>query len=47
MLHEGRPLKIIADLLGHRSIETTRIYTKVDLGRLRTVPLPWPEEVLS
>ena len=47
MLHEGRPLKIIADLLGHRSIETTRIYTKVDLGHLRTVPLPWPEEVLS
>lgn len=46
MLEEGRPLKIIADLLGHRSLETTRIYTKVDLGRLRTVPLPWPAEVL-
>ncbi|MDP3064690.1 MAG: site-specific integrase [Chloroflexota bacterium] len=46
MLQEGRPLKTIADLLGHRSLETTRIYTKVDLGRLRTVPLPWPEEVL-
>jgi site-specific recombinase XerD len=47
MLEEGRPLKTIADLLGHRSLETTRIYTKVDLGRLRTVPLPWPEEVLQ
>ncbi len=46
MLEEGRPLKIIADLLGHRSLDTTRIYTKVDLSRLRTVPLPWPEEVL-
>ena len=46
MLDEGRPLKTIADLLGHRSLETTRIYTKVDLGRLRTVPLPWPEEAL-
>jgi len=46
MLHEGRPLKTIADLLGHRSLETTRIYTKVDFGRLRTVPLPWPEGVL-
>lgn len=46
MLEEGRPLKTIADLLGHRSLETTRIYTKVDIGRLRTVPLPWPEEVI-
>lgn len=46
MLEEGRPLKIMADLLGHRSLETTRLYTKVDLGRLCTVPLPWPEEVL-
>jgi site-specific recombinase XerD len=47
MLEEGQPLKTIADLLGHRSLETTRIYTKVDLSRLRTVPLPWPEEVLQ
>ena len=46
MLEEGRPLKTIADLLGHRSLETTRIYAKLDLGHLRTVPLPWPEEVL-
>lgn len=45
MLAEGRPLKTIADLIGHRSIETTRIYTKVDFAHLRTVPLPWPEEV--
>ena len=45
MLEEGRPLKTIADLLGHRSLETTRLYTKVDLRRLRTVPLLWPEEV--
>jgi integrase/recombinase XerD len=45
MLAEGRPLKTIADLIGHRSLETTRIYTKVDFTRLRTVPLPWPEEV--
>jgi integrase/recombinase XerD len=47
MLAEGRPLKTIADLLGHRSLETTRIYTKVDVGQLRTVSLPWPEEVVS
>jgi len=36
-------LKAIADILGHRSIDTTAIYTKVDIGRLAEVPLPWPE----
>jgi site-specific recombinase XerD len=32
----------IADLLGHRSIETTFLYTKVDLERLRTLAAEWP-----
>lgn len=44
MLAEGHTLKTIADLLGHRSIETTRIYAKVDHNRLREVALPWPGE---
>jgi integrase/recombinase XerD len=39
---EGQPLKVIADLLGHRSIETTRIYAKVNFTQLRTVGLSWP-----
>lgn len=43
LLAEGQSLKTIADLLGHRSLETTRIYAKVDFTRLRTVGLPWPE----
>jgi integrase/recombinase XerD len=30
-------LKQIADHLGHRSINTTRIYTKIDLHGLRQV----------
>ncbi len=47
MLDQGRPLKTIADLLGHRSVETTRLYAKVDVRRLRTVGLPWPEEVVQ
>ena len=34
----------VADLLGHRSIDTTAIYTKVDLPTLATVALPWPED---
>jgi site-specific recombinase XerD len=33
----------VADLLGHRSLDTTAIYTKVDLPRLSAVALPWPE----
>ena len=45
MEHET-PIKTIADLLGHKSIETTFIYTKVDLKHLRLVASEWPE-VLS
>jgi integrase/recombinase XerD len=40
----GASLKEVADLLGHQSIDTTAIYTKVDLPTLATVALPWPEE---
>jgi site-specific recombinase XerD len=39
----GARLKEVADLLGHRSLDTTAVYTKVDLPRLATVALPWPE----
>src|ERR1019366_3464877 len=41
-LAQGQRLKTIADLLGHRSIESTRIYTKVDYAQLRSVRLPRP-----
>ena len=43
MLQRGQPLKTIADLLGHRNINTTYIYTKVDLEALRQAILEWPE----
>ena len=39
----GAKLKEVADLLGHRSLDTTAVYTKVDLPRLAAVALPWPE----
>jgi site-specific recombinase XerD len=39
----GAKLKEVADLLGHRSLDTTVIYTKVDLPHLAAVALPWPE----
>ena len=42
MLRAGAKLKEIADVLRHRSIDTTAIYAKVDLVRLQEVALPWP-----
>lgn len=42
MLSEGHPLKSIADVLGHRHLDTTFLYTKVDIARLKQVPLHWP-----
>jgi site-specific recombinase XerC len=35
-------LKSIADFLRHRSLDTTTIYTKIDLQSLAQVALPWP-----
>jgi integrase/recombinase XerD len=43
MVQRGASLKEVADLLGHRSIDTTAIYAKLDLPSLREVALPWPE----
>lgn len=42
LLRQGAPLKEIADVLRHRSLDTSMIYTKVDLRRLEAVALPWP-----
>lgn len=44
MLRHGASIKEIADILRHRSLDTTAIYTKVDLPRLATVAAPWPQE---
>ena len=43
MVREGASLKEVADVLGHRSLDTTMVYAKLDLPRLREVALPWPE----
>ena len=43
MLKKGHSLKVIADMIGHRSIHSTFIYTKVDFQALKQVPLDWPE----
>lgn len=42
MLRQGASLAEIGTVLGHRSPETTKIYTKVDIEALRTLALPWP-----
>jgi integrase len=42
LLSAGTPLKEIADVLRHRSLDTSAIYTKVDTARLTAVALPWP-----
>jgi integrase/recombinase XerD len=42
LLRAGADLKRIADILGHRSLDTTAVYAKIDDDRLITVALPWP-----
>jgi site-specific recombinase XerD len=37
-----RPIKEVADLLGHQSIDTSAIYVKVALPQLAAVALPFP-----
>ena len=44
MLQEGHSLKAVADVLGHRHLGTTFIYTKVDFNSLKQVGLAWPKE---
>lgn len=42
MVQMGRPVKEVADVLGHRSIDTTAIYIKVALPQLMEIALPFP-----
>ena len=44
LLHEGTPLQTISNILGHASVNTTRIYAKTDVDGLRSVAVD-PEEV--
>jgi site-specific recombinase XerD len=38
----GAPVKELADLLGHRSLDSTQRYTHLDLEGLRQLAQPWP-----
>ena len=42
LVKQRRPINEVADLLGHRSIDTTAIYVKVALPQLADVALPFP-----
>jgi len=43
LLNRGETLKTVADALGHRNIQTTTIYTKIDTPNLEKCALPIPE----
>lgn len=43
LLRNDQPVKAIADLLGHRSLDSVAIYAKVDHARLLEVAIDWPE----
>lgn len=43
MLQRGASLTEIGQILRHQKTDTTAIYAKVDLGRLRPLARPWPE----
>lgn len=42
LINNGVSMKEIADLLGHTAIQSTAIYAKVQLERLKDVALPFP-----
>ena len=42
MLRQGGSLPEIGQVLRHRSVTTTEIYAKVDIGGLRALAPPWP-----
>ena len=42
LLRRGVGIKAIGDLLGHRSLEATCVYLRIDTDMLRTVALPVP-----
>lgn len=42
LIEQGSSLKEVADVLRHRSLNTTLIYAKLDHPRLAAVALPWP-----
>jgi len=45
LLHEGASMIGISQVLRHNQLESTAIYAKVDMERLRLASSPWPGAV--
>ena len=45
MVQANVPLVRIGQVLRHRSLQSTAIYARVDVERLRLLAAPWPEGV--
>jgi integrase len=43
MVCGSEPFKHVADMLGHKILNSTMIYTKIDLPSMRQATLEWPE----
>ena len=43
MVRGKQPFKHVADMLGHKILNSTMIYTKIDLPALRQAMIEWPE----
>jgi site-specific recombinase XerD len=44
LVQNGATLKEVADLLGHQHLNSTAVYTHLDIAHLRPVAQPWPRE---
>ena len=42
LVNSGGSIKEVADVLRHRSLNTSLIYAKLDTPKLAAVALPWP-----
>mgnify|MGYP000867318084 FL=1 len=45
LLSAGTPMPTIADVMRHRDLSTTVIYTRLDTAWLSEVSMPWPEDI--
>lgn len=43
MLENDTPLAVISDILGHTDTDSTAVYLKVDVKKLKECPLEIPE----
>ncbi|SPE56393.1 Putative integrase (fragment) [Verrucomicrobia bacterium] len=44
LVQQGASLKAVADVLGHRDLNSASVYAHVDLPHLRELAQPWPRE---